>query len=148
MQPYDWGRKHLQPIANEWEHRLGMQAQVAREAETLAINQLLSSTIKSAPVSLVMTDRDMHVVQTSDRWLREMGLENAGPVVGRTIYELFPEARERWEAAYLHCLEGNTLHTERMQMQTHDGRQPWVRTEMTPWRNPGGEVNQAAFLGS
>jgi PAS domain S-box-containing protein len=127
-------------VANEWEHRLGMQAQVAREAETLAVNQLLSSTIKSAPVSLVMTDRDMRVVQTSDRWLREMGLENAGPVVGRTIYELFPEARERWQAAYSHCLEGNTLHTERMQMQTHDGRQPWVRTEMTPWRNPGGEV--------
>jgi signal transduction histidine kinase len=36
-----------------------------------------------------MTDRDMRIVQTSDRWLREMGLENAGPIVGRTIYELF-----------------------------------------------------------
>jgi GAF domain-containing protein len=38
-------------VANEWEHRLGMQAQVARDAETLAVNQLLSSSIKSAPAS-------------------------------------------------------------------------------------------------
>jgi PAS domain S-box-containing protein len=123
-------------IADAVERRRALNAKALAEADAAAARATASSLVENAPFAVSMTDRDLRVLQVSQRWREERGLVNAA-VVGRSIHEIFPEAD--WSTEHARVLTGETLRRE-AQLTLPDGRKPWLRYEHTPWRQASGEI--------
>ena len=129
-------------MATEWEHCLGVQDHVARQAESRAVKAMGEATIRQAPVAVAITNRDLRLVLTSERWNQELSPDGrADTSIGRTIHELFPKSREGWGDALDRCLAGEQVRIEKLQLFLANGRRPWVTVELTPWPSPSGEVS-------
>jgi two-component system, cell cycle sensor histidine kinase and response regulator CckA len=95
--------------------------------------------IRYAPAALGMFDSRMCYVSASQRWLDDYGLKGVD-LVGRSHYEIFPEIGESWREAHRKGLAGEVLRCEADRFERADGRVQWVRWEIRPWYNSGGEV--------
>ena len=126
-------------VADEWERRRALKDLAASEAEARAAHQVLTGVVDNAPVALVMTDRRLRILQSSPRWREDMGVEHE-PLRGRSIYEIFPGSKARWGSFFDWALTGRTIRSDRAQLVLPNGRMPWVRTEMTPWRDSRGRI--------
>ena len=110
--------------------------------EAAAVHRAMDLLVGSSPIPLVMTDRDLRVLQVSNRWSATYGLA-AERVVGRTMHEVFPAGRERWGPVYDRCLAGASEHGERAPSadnQYGPGLNRWFHWEIAPWRDGEGEV--------
>ncbi|HEY1752343.1 MAG TPA: ATP-binding protein [Caulobacteraceae bacterium] len=126
-------------VAQEWERRRAMKALRASEAKERASAQVLAHVIDSAPVALLMTDRKLKVLQTSYKWRRDMGVDD-GADRGRHVYDIFPEAAERWGGLLSRALNGETIRSRKAKFYLPNGDEPWVRSEITPWRRLSGRI--------
>src|SRR5690606_31199574 len=115
-------------MATEWEYRLGVQDHAAREAEARAAKALVAATGRHAPVAAAIADRDPPLALAHERWDAEIGLPSSTvDGVSRTIHEVFPAANDQWRESLAHCLTGERVRVEQLQLKFADGRQPWVR---------------------
>jgi PAS domain S-box-containing protein len=126
-------------VAQEWERRRAMKALRATEARVRASNTMLARIVEGAPVALVMTDRQLRVLRNSEKWRRDMAIGDEA-VAGRSLYELFPESRSRLEGYFDAALKGRTVSTQRARLRLAGGAEPWVRAEITPWRDLRGRI--------
>jgi PAS domain S-box-containing protein len=101
---------------------------------------LLKIFVKNVPAGVAMLDRDMRYLQVSDRWCADYGVD-ALHIVGRSHYEVFPDAPDRWREIHSRALNGETLRAEEDRWDRKNGT-TWVRWEARPWLNvneqPGG----------
>jgi PAS domain S-box-containing protein len=126
-------------VADEWSR---VQSKLAREAarrDSDVSRRMVSQIIDSAPISLVLTDRQMQVLSASPRWIESRQLAGQ-PVIGRTLYDLFPGAYEKWRPVYDRCLAGESIRADRVEYIRRDGSVSWLQVELTPWRNAAGEI--------
>jgi PAS domain S-box-containing protein len=126
-------------VADEWARELAKRAREAARRESDVAQKMVAEIIASAPTSLVMTDRQMTVISTSPRWLESRGLVGQ-QVLGRSLYELVPQTREKWSAAYDRCLGGEQISADRVEMVKPDGSVSWLQAELTPWRDATGGI--------
>jgi diguanylate cyclase (GGDEF)-like protein/PAS domain S-box-containing protein len=61
-------------------------------------------------------------------------------MVGKTIYELFPDFPERWRDAHRRCLAGEAITSDEDMFEAPDGTVRWIRWELRPWRLSDGSV--------
>ena len=118
----------------EWQRCRATRALKASEAKARAANVVLERVIDSAPVALLMTDRKLKVLQSSYRWRIDMDVLDS-EIRGRRIFDFFPGAREQWGESLDRALKGETIRTRRARLTLPNGAQPWVRVEITPWRD-------------
>ena len=126
-------------VADEWSR---IQARLGREAarrESDVAQRMVAQIIQTAPLSLLMTDREMRVVSASPRWIESRQMTDR-EVVGRSLYELFPEAYEKWRPIYDQCLAGESRRADRVELLRVDGTVIWLQVELTPWRDGSGEI--------
>jgi PAS domain S-box-containing protein len=95
--------------------------------------------IEHAPVALAMFDREMRYIHASRPWLTDYGLGDRD-LRGISHYEVFPEIPERWKQAHRRGLRGESLRHVADRFERADGMVQWVRWELVPWREAGGEV--------
>jgi PAS domain S-box-containing protein len=126
-------------VAHEWERQAAMKALRTSDKQVRAANQVLARVIDSAPVALLMTDRRMRILQTSRKWRSDMGVPDQD-LTGRQVHEVFPGSRGRWGAFLDQALAGKTVRGRRAQLMLPNGSRPWVRSEITPWRNLSGRI--------
>ncbi len=126
-------------VADEWARILAKRAKDAARRESDVAQKMVAEIIASAPISLVMTDRAMGVISTSPRWLESRGLVGEH-VIGRSLYDLVPQTREKWSTVYERCLEGEQISADRVEMVKPDGSISWLQAELTPWRDATGEI--------
>ncbi len=126
-------------VADAFQRHEALRARDQAEADAQAARATLASIVESAPMALVMTDKDMRVIQASPRWRAARGLMDVN-VHGRTLYELFPGGYERWSEAFDRALGGATVHGDKVSLVRPDGKQTWIRSEHTPWRDANGEI--------
>jgi PAS domain S-box-containing protein len=95
--------------------------------------------VRHAPAAIAMFDREMRYLAASERYLSDYHLSGQ-PVVGRGHYDLFPEMPERWKAIHRRCLAGEVARADADPFPRADGRTDWVRWEIRPWHDSGGQV--------
>jgi PAS domain S-box-containing protein len=126
-------------VADEWARELAKRAREAARRESDVAQKMVAEIIASAPISLVMTDREMTVISTSPRWLESRGLVGQ-PVLGRSLYDLVPQTRDKWSTVYDRCLAGEQISADRVEMVKPDGSISWLQAELTPWRDATGAI--------
>ena len=126
-----------------WQHRRRREANRALQnltTEVKASEELLKIFVKNVPVGVAMLDRDMRYLQVSHRWCEDYGLDPS-QVLGRSHYEVLPDAPDRWRHIHRRALDGETLRSDEDLWERKNGT-AWVRWEVRPWMNvdgrPGG----------
>lgn len=96
--------------------------------------------IKYAPASIVMFDREMRYLAASQRWVDEYQLHSIESIIGRSHYEVFPHLPERWKEKHQRGMAGLIEKCDEDFFIQADGSQTWLRWEIHPWYQSGGEV--------
>ncbi len=126
-------------VADEWGR---VQAKMVREAarrESDVAQKIVAQIIQTAPLSLLMTDLEMRVLSASPRWIDSRQLAGQD-VVGRSLYDLFPNTHAKWRSTYEECLAGGSVRADRVEFLRNDGSVIWLQVELTPWRDGSGEI--------
>ena len=125
-------------VAQEWERGRAAKALAASEAEARAANRVLESVVASAPVALLMVDRQMRVMQVSQKWRRDMDV--GADVTGLSVFDIFPDSRQQWRGILDRAVRGKVVRTSRAPLVLPGGARRWIRGEATPWRDRRGRV--------
>lgn len=106
------------------------ESEVKGEGE---VSQAMGVLIENAPVAMAMFDRSMRYLLANRQWVREFGLQQVQPLVGRSQYEIFPNLHPGWRQVYDRALQGHIVRSE------HDaqGGGAVYRWEVRPWRRLG-----------
>ncbi len=120
--------------------RLGQaRAHLRRSSDAqAAADQSIRDFIQQAPLGIVLTDRDLRVVQASPRFLADYG-ETGAQFVGRSVRDFLPDTSRIDEVA-ARCLAGERVVGEAAYYVTVDGRSVARDWEAAPWRDRAGEI--------
>ena len=125
-------------VADEWTRVRAKRAREAARIESDVAQRMVSSIIQSAPLSLVMTDRNLRVISASPRWVEARQLQDQ-VVIGRPLVDLVPDAG-KWAEAYQKVLTGEDIKATRVELRRPDGVVTWLQAELTAWRDASGAV--------
>jgi PAS domain S-box-containing protein len=101
--------------------------------------QQFRQVVANAPLTMVMLDRDLHVLAHSTRFAEEFALEGRS-LNGCGLLDLLPDVPQRWSEAIARTLQGHVLSNPADMWERADGSVIWIRWAMTPWHTPEGEV--------
>ncbi|WP_304165013.1 ATP-binding protein [Phenylobacterium aquaticum] len=126
-------------IADECDRARTAQQLRAQEAAVRQDRLVQAVFSRAAPASIVMTDRNLRVLNASQRFLDAipMSLDEA---VGRSIEDLVPTYHARFASFLDRCLAGESIVAERVCVPTRRGGVVWLRAELTPWLEADGEI--------
>jgi PAS domain S-box-containing protein len=125
-------------VADEWARVRAKRAREAARLESDTAQRMVSSIIQSAPLSLVMTDRDLRIISASPRWVEARQLQGQ-VVVGRQLTDLVPDTAQ-WARVYDQVLSGQDVKASRVELRRPDGVVTWLQAELTAWRDVSGEI--------
>ncbi|HSV03613.1 MAG TPA: response regulator [Phenylobacterium sp.] len=111
---------------------------VDADAARAAVLEVLGAVARSAPVAMVVYDRDLTIVHVNARWEFEMRLA-AAEAVGRRLYDLDPKA-VLWKPMFDAVLAGDTMSGDKVRIRRFDGSVMTTDTVMAPWRDAEGAV--------
>lgn len=99
----------------------------------------LGNFIETAPFRIAMLDSGMRYLAASPRWRDEIchGTTN---VIGRSHYDIVPDAFERWKDVHCRVLSGETLRGDEERFERRNGDTKWVRWTVSPWCDGSGLI--------
>lgn len=103
--------------------------------------QVLKSFVHYAPVAIAMVDREMRYLAISDRWIKDLQLENKN-IIGYSHEEIFPKILPHWRQDYQDCLTGKVDFIEREEESVvyFNGKVDWLYWELRPWYDLEGNI--------
>lgn len=112
-----------------------------KKAEELlrANEQRLLVLMQHTPACVSMLDRDLRYLHVSQRWLESFRLAGQ-QVIGKTLYEVFPDSPPHRREAYQRALQGEHCKSEEDIITYRDGSSDWMRWEVIPWPDGRSEV--------
>jgi PAS domain S-box-containing protein len=119
-------------VADEWTR---VRATQARDDA----NSTLADVVRSAPLRLVLADRDLRLMHASPSWFAQTGLDPA-TAIGRPLDELRPETFEPRRDLFQRCLAGETLSVDKTPVRNVDGSVSWLQARLAPWRDAAGRI--------
>jgi PAS domain S-box-containing protein len=99
----------------------------------------LRAFIEGAPVPIAIFDRAMRYVAFSRQYVEQRGLSGSD-LLGRSVYEVFPNMPAHLKAAHARALKGATERREQDLSVRPDGTREWIRWEVRPWYRADNEV--------
>ncbi len=99
----------------------------------------LERFLRHAPAAIAVLDPELRYVAASDAWMAEYA-PGEQSVAGRSHYEVFPELRERWQAAHGRCLDGEAVEPVEDPLEPLNGRSRRVRWALRPWKASDGNI--------
>lgn len=122
-----------------------MTEQYESELSLRASENLLRDFVRHAPAAIAMLDKNLCYLQTSDRWLKDYGLDGE-ELTGRSHYEVFPDQPERWKEIHQKALRGSVEACSEDPFPRADGRCEWLQWEVRPWYDAYGMVGGVIFF--
>lgn len=101
--------------------------------------QQLRLYVAHSPAAIAMFDKEMRYMVVSRRWLKDYKMGEVD-VIGKYHYEVFPNISAEWRAVHQHCLKGHSEKSDEDSYIDAEGKLNWLRWEITPWYNAGGDV--------
>ena len=99
--------------------------------------------IPDVPAAIAVFDDKMRYLAASRRFLSDYELGDPAQVIGRSIYETFPDMAPRWREIHTRVLAGEELASEEDFFPRQDGRIQWARWSIKPWRTADGRIGGA-----
>ncbi|RYF95652.1 MAG: response regulator [Caulobacteraceae bacterium] len=133
------------PVRRAYEAQVPLARQAA-EAEREAARNVIAAFVRSCPIPLVMTDRQLIVTGVSQAWEKAYG-RSAGQVIGQSME---PEAAagkggpSPWADIYARALDGETVAGDAPTRSAHVDF--WFEWSVIPWRDARGEVGGLLLL--
>ena len=112
---------------------------VRAQSEMVAAQERLALFVEHAPAAIAMLDRDMRYLAVSRRWALDYRVQEED-LKGRSHYQVFPDIPARWRQIHARCLAGAVERSEADPFPRQDGTVDWVRWEIHPWKNAGGDI--------
>lgn len=103
------------------------------------IERELVALVSSAATPIALFDASLCYLSASRSWYREHGLDGAS-IVGRTVYDVFPEIPERWRHVHRRALAGETVTSDLDLFAREGGQVQWLRWSVAPWHHANGSV--------
>jgi signal transduction histidine kinase len=94
------------------------------DGTTYALNHL--------PYAVAIFDQDLHFLSTNQQWLKDYALVDK-PILGKSVYEVFPETPEVWRDLYQRALNGETILSADERFQTPKGDILFLSWKIYPW---------------
>ncbi len=116
------------------------EARLAEREEQLAL------FVKYAPAAIAMFDDKMRYLAVSRRFISDYRLPSDTEIIGRSYYEVFPDAPQRWRAIHARVLAGEELSHEEDPFPRQDGHIDRVQWSMKPWRTADGRIGGALLF--
>ncbi|MEQ9583530.1 MAG: PAS domain S-box protein, partial [Arenibacter sp.] len=88
--------------------------------------------IDKAPNAMAMFDNEMKLLAASDKWRSDYNLADQD-IIGKSLYEVFPEIDEHWKKIHQDCLSGSVHHEDETAYKWSDGRVQWLSWDIRPW---------------
>ncbi|MFZ5668308.1 MAG: ATP-binding protein [Pseudomonadota bacterium] len=117
----------------------------ATERDSRVATTIKQAILRSAPMTLSMTDRDLRFIYVNDSWTNDTGIP-ASQAIGRTVPELFPGWLERYGETYRKALAGEFIRTDRLRVEPPHKDPIWLNAQVGPWRTEKGEVGGLVFM--
>jgi PAS domain S-box-containing protein len=95
--------------------------------------------IEHSPAGIAMFDRQMRHLAVSKRWMDDRNIESQ-QIIGRSIYEVFPEIPDRLREVHRRCLSGAIERADEDPFVRADGKVQWMRWETRPWHSAPGQI--------
>lgn len=102
------------------------------ERRLYELDSQLSTFIDGAPASIATFDREMRYLEVSRQYAADRGV-TPEDLIGRKLYEVFPNIPERWRAVHARCLQGATERCDLDVFVRADGTRDWTWWEIRPW---------------
>ncbi|GHC48252.1 PAS domain-containing protein [Ulvibacter litoralis] len=87
--------------------------------------------IAQAPRAMAMFDNNMVHIAASEKWVSDFALNKE--VIGKTIYEVFPEIADSWVELHQKCLGGVSESGDDEIFKREDGNIFWITWDVRPW---------------
>ncbi len=101
----------------------------------MLINPKIKSTsylIKQLPTLTVFIDRDFKIIHASDKWLFTFG-ENSGAILGRSLFDIFPDLSIKWQTVLKECFEGKANPMGVQKYKDTQLNEKWYEWSNTCW---------------
>lgn len=116
----------------------GALSRLEKDAEEKSGYELCPTiTVKKAFVEnflgfLVMLDTEMRFMAMSQSCRKKLHLENQN-ILGRNLYELFPQITEERRNIHKRCLQGEVIQGDERLFHLNDGTPIWLSWGIRPW---------------
>jgi PAS domain S-box-containing protein len=131
--------QRLPPMADYWHESIASSSRRHGDASWI-------DTIPELPAAVAVFDDKMRYLAVSRRFLSDYGLGDPVQVIGRSIYETFPDMPPRWREIHARVLAGEELPSEEDFFPRRDGRIQWIRWSIKPWRIADGQIGGALLF--
>ncbi len=110
----------------------------AAEDEIRLKKEQLSHFIEFSPAAMAMFDMDMRYIAASSKWSTSYKLSE--DLIGKSYYDIFPQAPEEWRTFHKRCLAGEFISNEAEPFVWEDGTTEWFKWEIRPWYETPGKI--------
>ncbi len=145
----EWQIAPIRNAKDSIDHFVAIQRDVTQqkrmEEDLLTNENLLRTFIRHTPAAIAMLDTQMRYLQASDRWFQDYQL-TIEDIFGKSHYEIFPDAPERWKLIHQRVLTGAVERSEEDSFPRADGSIDWLQWEARPWHKVGGEIGGLIFF--
>lgn len=119
---------------------IGLLVSVSRLIHRVEENEeILQKFVDNAPAMVAMLDQNLQYLRVSRQWLRGTNLIGQN-VIGRHMYDIFPNTPDEWKQVHQRCLAGAVESRKEDLFKRPDGSNDWIRWEIHPWYRSSGEV--------
>jgi len=116
-----------------------MEQVIALQADLEVEGEYKKIFIDQAPNAMAMFDNNMGFLAASRQWRKDYHLLDIA-IIGKSLYEIFPELEEKWKKIHRDCLAGAIHNEDETEYIWPDGRVQWLTWDIRPWYNSKKEI--------
>ncbi len=110
-----------------------------RETQDQHHHELLDYVVRHDPNAIAVYDNDLRYIYVSERYLNDYDVQDRN-VIGRHLYEVFPEMPQKWKDVHVRVLKGAIESSDEDWFERPDGTITWARWECRPWYQPDASI--------